>query len=373
MNNAVTADPLIWKEINKIENLQSIKNDWIKLFQTAPDRTIFLSYEWILNWSNIYWQKNWQLKVLIAYEHGTPVLIAPFYIQKPKRNYHTTKFYFLGQGEPEEEELMSEYCDLLVAPYVQDYWYDELTKKIKNANVDQFILKATLTNSHIQRVLNRLNYKSNIKSYTRYIIDCDKWDFLKLSKNTRSRYKRSQNQLRKIEAKFSWVPEENYENHLIVLAKFHQKRWGNKGKKGAFSHPNFIKFHHRLRKINNAASLKISAIVINGNPVAINYYLSDEHTLHFYQCGWDEANYSNFSLGLALHLWSIEQCSFKYYDFMMGGVNNSYKAKFGCQEVPMISNIVVINKWKFNLEQLINLSLKYCNRLNRQLKLLRNK
>jgi len=367
MPNTISADTLLWKEINQIEDIQSIKNDWVELFQTLPNKTIFLSYEWIVNWSNIYWQKNWQLKILIAYKHGTPVLIAPFYIQEPTRIYHTTKLYFLGQGEPEEEELMSEYCDLLIAPKLQSYLYAELAKKISTIKFDQLILKAILANSHIQRIIEILNYKSKLQHCARYIIDCDQWRFLKLSKNTRSRYKRSQNQLSKIEAKFSWVPKESYQSYLATLVKFHQQRWENKGKKGAFSHLNFIKFHHRLNKINNASSIKMSAILVDGQPIAINYYLSDENTLNFYQCGWDEKNFSNFSLGLTLHLWSIEHCTFKYYDFMMSGLNNSYKAKFYCQKIPMVNNDVIISKWKYNAEKLISLSLRYFSRLNNQL------
>jgi len=60
-------------------------------------------------------------------------------------------------------------------------------------------------------------------------------------------------------------------------------------------------------------------------------------TLHFYQSGWDETKYSKLSPGFALHLWSIENSSEDKYDFMLGGINDSYKTKFRTSKDPLYS------------------------------------
>ena len=159
--------------------------------------------------------------------------------------------------------------------------------------------------------------------------------------------------MNKLSATFKWIEKEDYECFSNLLAQFHQIRWKNKGKSGAFSENDFNKFHKNYRRAN-PDSIRISAIMVNNEPIAINYYLTDHTTLYFYQCGWDETNYAKLSPGFALHLWSIEHCEFESYDFMMGGLNDSYKSKFGCLQIPMVNNHVIINTWKYRLSKLIN-------------------
>ncbi|PCI57700.1 MAG: hypothetical protein COB45_02610 [Gammaproteobacteria bacterium] len=349
MNNK-TGNNITWQLISDIHTLSKIKEQWQSFAQQSSNPNPFSFPEWILNWYQVYWQKNWELATLVGYINNELVLVFPFYIQHSRQWPHLKVMYPLGQGEPEEAEISSEYCDVIISSRFENIILLELIEKLAELSVDQIICNAVLQNSHIIKFLEKAyEYKAPTSHY-RYRINCSKWTLQDLSKNTRSRYKRSNNQLKKINAKFHWVNSEDYMRYTALLIEYHQSLWEGRGYKGAFSHPNFKSFHNNYRSQH---SVKISAITVDNIPIAINYYFSDETTLYFYQCGWDSNNYANFSLGLALHLWSIENCHHKYYDFMMGDIKHSYKSKYGAQQEPMTNIAIEIKPRKVFINKLI--------------------
>ena len=95
-------------------------------------------------------------------------------------------------------------------------------------------------------------------------------------------------------------------------------------------------------------------VFIDKQPIAIHYYLVSDKTYHFYQSGWDEQNFAKLSPGLFLHYWSITHCPKQHYDFMMGGLKNSYKAKFNAEARAILSITVVKNPVKLFLSKVFN-------------------
>lgn len=295
----------------------------------------------------------------MVYHHDHLIAVAPFYLQKPKKWYQPTILYPLGQGEPEISEIASEYNDILIAPSYEDVVLTGLSKKLKSLKIDQVNWRATFPESNISKLLKQTYNFQSTANHAQYIIERANWSLDTLSKNTRSRYKRSLNQLKKTNTTFCWVDTKHYEKFTNILTQYHQNRWQEKGNNGAFSQQNFCNFHKNVRKERKGKLVKMSAIIIDECPIAINYYLVDDKTLYFYQCGWDEGNYAKLSPGLALHIWSIEHCEHQYYDFMMGSINDSYKTKFMCQKLPMTNiqvnlspNKIMLNKTlqKFGLK-----------------------
>jgi hypothetical protein len=349
MNNKMDNN-ITWRLISDIHTLGEISEQWQSVAQQSSNPTPFSSPEWILNWYQVYWQQNWELATLAGYINDDLVVVFPSYIQHSRQWPYLKVLYPLGQGEPEEAEVSSEYPDIQILPSFENIIYPALLEKLTELNVDQISWNAVLQNSHIIKLLEKTYESKPITSHFRYRIECFKWTLQELSKNTRSRYKRSNNQLKKINAEFHWVNSKDYMMYTTLLIEYHQSLWESRGNKGAFSHPNFKKFHNQFRTQN---SVKISAVTVDNTPIAINYYFSDETTLYFYQCGWDSNNHANFSLGLALHLWSIENCHYKYYDFMMGDIKHSYKSKYGAQREPMSNMVIKISPRKIFIHKLI--------------------
>jgi len=356
--NEQATDNIQWHLVTTFDDLNSLAMPWLKLVQQSSMASPFSSPQWLLTWYHTYWQSNWQLTTLVGYVDNNLIAILPCYIQNSLQWPHMKVLYPLGQGEPEEAEVSSEYCDAIIAKKYEAIVLPDLQKRLAEFNVDKIYWSAALQSSHIKGLLENAFKYTAVTTHSRYYVERTKWTLQNLSKNTRARYKRSNNQLKKINATYHWVDEKEHERYTNLLIEYHQSLWKSRGNKGAFAHEDFKRFHEKYRAKN---TIRISAIIVGNKPIAINYYFFDDTTLYFYQCGWDSESYANFSLGLSLHLWSIENCPNQYYDFMMGELKDSYKEKFAALREPMTNIDIKVNPNKVFLHKLIKklLLLKY--------------
>ncbi len=344
--------PLKWSIISDIHTLTLISDDWDSLNNAAPHSTIFNSPLWLFTWIEQYWQSEWQLYVIIARNNEKLVALAPFYIQPALHLGGINKLYPLGQGEPECSEVFSEYNDILILPEFEDSALAELAQLVQEIDIDQIIWRAALIDSHINALLFNIYNHSTQASGARYLIKGSDWATDNLSKNVRSRYRRGLNQLAKVEAKIDWVKKEDFEHYWLLMKEFHQRRWQNQDKTGAFASHEFNLFHREFRQ-QAPDNIAMSAIWVNDSPIAIHYYFVDSSTLYFYQSGWNEDEYSHLSPGLILHLWGIEHNTKPFYDFMMGKNQDSYKAKFSPLQQPMYNFAINFSPIKVMLHRIL--------------------
>ena len=339
--------------ISKLHSYIQLKTLFTEFAQTHeyPDQQ--RSAVTLNTWFNCYWQKNWQLHSIAYYQDDNLICLAPLFIEKSKSFPFTNTLYLVGQGEAEYAEAALEYLDLYIKPGYEKIVYPLLTNEINKLNFDQCIIKAIFENSHLAKILPQIKGELTQQNYAQYRVNNIHWQLTQLSKNTRSRINRCKNQLAKLDATVRWLAVDEYNDAWEVLKNYHQHRWQNKGKTGAFASYEFNSFHKTLRKQDNSM-VAMSAVFIGEQPIAIHYYLVSDDTYHFYQSGWDEQNSAKLSPGLFLHYWSITHCPKKYYDFMMGGLNNSYKAKFNADARAMLSITVVKKPVKLLLSKAFN-------------------
>ena len=330
-----------------------IFNGLLAEFGQGDEQFSLLSLSLLNTWFNSYWQKHWQLNCFTYYHGDEIICLAPFFIEKSKTFPFTKTLYLVGQGEPEYAEVALEYLDFFVKSGHEETVYLLLINAINKLNFDQCIVKAVFADSHIAKILPQIKGALTQQHYAQYKVNNTQWQLAQLSKNTRSRINRCKNQLAKLNSTVRWLTTEEYDSAWGLLKNYHQQRWQNKGKAGAFAAPEFTAFHKALRE-NNSDAIAMSAVFIDKQPIAIHYYLVSDSTYHFYQSGWDEQNFAKLSPGLFLHYWSITNCPKKNYDFMMGGLNNSYKAKFNADARPMLSITVVKNSVKLFLNKVFN-------------------
>jgi hypothetical protein len=310
-----------------------------------------------MQWKSTFWDDSWSLHLYIAFKNDECVLFAPFYIKKSKHFPYIKTLTLLGQGENELFEISSEYQDIFVQQNYQ-YLLSELNQKLTALDYDNISFNALLNNAHILRLLSNMEKSHVINVGTRYIYSSEIDQVPRLSKNNKSKFNKCINKLTALNASFIWVEKEDFTAYWELMKQFHQVRWSKLGKTGAFSHAKFSDFHNNFRE-SNQEDIRISAVVVNNKPIAIHYYFSSNDTLYFYQSGWDEENYAMVSPGFALHLWSMNNCSETFYDFMMGSIHNSYKAKLGCNHKSKMYNVTLVrNKLKCLLAKFIN-KLKY--------------
>ena len=355
---------LQWSKITNSSQIFLLKEQWEDLNNSVNNNNLFTSYFWMKNWLDIFQQDHWEYHIFTVYLNKKLVAIAPFYTQKALKWNQPKTLYLLGQGEPEISGVCSEYIDLLITSEHKETVINRLAKEINSLQVDRMICRAILYNSNISSFINESFHYTPRSRHLRYMIETKIWTLRSISKNTLSRYKRSVNQLSKINAKICWIEQADFNEYFLIMAKLHQKRWQLKGQNGAFSHTDFKQFHQQIMKKDSQINIKMSAVIVNGQPIIIHYYLADLTTLYFYQSGWDEENHSKLSLGMFLHLWSIQNCEHKYYDFMMGNIKSSYKAKFICEEVPMTNIEIIFTPWKNYLNKLLAKASNYMKLLS---------
>lgn len=319
-------DLVEWEVIENMDVLFQQQKEWQKLCDNIPD-SLFASPMWIFCWIETYWQDYWELKVIKGTVNNEIVVFAPLYIQKSKSFFSKITLIPLGQGEPEYSEVTSEYQDILIKkPY--SYLIPELKQLIKKINFSRVYWNALLPSSNVLSIFSSFSeYGSLIGN--RYLIDKSSKTKFSLSKNNRYKLNKMRKILNQRKARFFWLQEERYDEYWDIMRSFHQSRWNQKNKLGAFFNDDFSKFHSKFRACGKT---KISVLELDGKPIAINYYLSDFTTLYFYQSGWD-SDLSKLSPGFSLHMWSIESCTEKAYDFMMGTNDKSYKNQFGCNRI----------------------------------------
>jgi len=312
---------IIWKNITCINELTKLKEQWQKLADNCKDG-LFTSPKWILPWLETYWQDSWKLRVIIGFENGELTVFIPFYSQPHCYNLISI-LYPLGQGEPENEEISSEYQDILIDPKSFCSIID-ITHQILKINYTAIYWRSLLSKS------NWLKFKNNLPSFNqyllgyRYLLNTDKEQCL--SKNAKTKWGRLQKKLDRNNAKFFWMENDSVNNYWDNLIELHTSRWKKLDQLGAFSKTQFSMFHKKFIQENET---KVSVLKINNQVIAINYYLVNNQTLYFYQSGW-ELTYKQYSPGFCLHQWSIENNSARNYDFMMGSISNSYKSMYGC-------------------------------------------
>lgn len=352
MFNKKTNKNIEWKTIESIQELIALKDEWQLLYVKQHHKNPFCCPLWILNWYHIYWQNNWELKVLAGFVDGKIIVFVPTYLQREKYWPFLTTMYPLAQGEHEEIELATEYIDILIESQWKSVALPYIHKWFNLQPVDIICWNAILSGSNVHTMAISIGNTKLIET-SRYIIKNKDWNEKNLSKNTKKRINKNRNKLAKVHTELKWLNKKELEDYWPMMVKFHQKRWQVEGKKGAFKGREFSEFHKNIINSKQKIIPLFSVLLINNKVAAIHYYLAVGDTLHFYQSGWDSTSMARYSPGLSLHLWSIKNNPYQYYDFMMGNKLDSYKSQFGCDLELMLNINVSIRPYKIILHQII--------------------
>ncbi len=344
--------PLTPVVVTNVSEFSGLHDEWNRLLDRSRSRSICLTWEWLFTWWEVYGGAETELRILLLRSGETLVGIAPFIIM-PTTEFFLTRIRtlrFLGTGEPEWEEVASEYLDIIavdgyeiqVAQCVWSYFQSSYLQWDQIVFND--VMDDSLVITHLQKIMNESGIHSRHEHIgTRYRVDLPgSWsDYLAtLDNGTKKRllYKR-----RKLERAGS-VEEEQIAELTEVdaafseLVRLHALRWVSRGRTGVFISERFFTYHkkliHRLlpRGILNLRLLRLDKVVISA---LYNFRCGTAD--YFYQTGFDVEGASKYSPGLVSHSYAIEdaiRAGMKKYDFMKGGTV-SYKSEFGCQESPM--------------------------------------
>ena len=338
------------KIITNTDDFFSLQHQWQQLVVDTPHLSFSTYWEWLSLWWEIYATADDQLYVICCYQQQQLIAIAPFYLK-------ANSLYFIGTGEPEHEEVASEYLDIICAASNSEKSAKVIAEEINgNTAIQHCYFFNFLANSTITKLCQLIEaefMQRPIIAGTRYLRSLA--TPMKNSK-TLLRYEKKFKQLNgQIK---STASANELETHWQSFIDLHQMRWQKNGKPGVFSEQKFIKFHQRFSKIAlQQHFLELYVMVIDDKPIAAFYGFRNQQTISFYQGGFDQAFSPNISPGKLLHFLLIDNfkdSNIKYYDFMKGAQKDSYKAQLSNHSEPMfnatlhrknIYNLVYKLKW----------------------------
>ncbi|WP_070796010.1 GNAT family N-acetyltransferase [Thalassotalea crassostreae] len=332
------------KIITNLDDFFSLQHQWQQLVVSAPQLSFSVYWEWLSLWWEIYANSDDQLYVVCCYKQQQLIAIAPFYLKNDS-------LYFIGTGEPEHEEVASEYLDIICAINDGEECAKVIAENINaNTAIQHCYFYNFLASSTIAKFCDQVTLKfmkRKVVSGTRYLRSLN--TPMKNSK-TMLRYQKKFIQLNgQIKPTASL---EELELHWQSLIELHQLRWQKNGKPGVFCEEKFIRFHQRFCKIALQKNyLELYVMIIDEKPIAAFYGFRNQQTVSFYQGGFDQTFSPNISPGKLLHFLLIEQFkkgNIAFYDFMKGSQKDSYKEQL-CNQSESMYNATLHRKNAYNL------------------------
>lgn len=328
------------KVIRTRSELGELAGVWNAFVDRCPGGNVFLTWEWISNWVEVYLPEDRLLTVVIS-DGGAPRAIAPLCVQE-KRFVGGAKIKvlrFLGSGE-----VCADHLDMMVTGDREGEWsrriWDELFGPLRR-EWDVFEYYDAPGASSILEAFGRFAKKDTrcIKSESvgdticPYLDLPGSWEeFLEQCGGTR-RYTISYS-MRKLaeqgnlEKRFCEKADE-VDGFMEAFISLHQKSWNARGKPGAFSSTRFAEFHRRVAKeFLEKGVLFLCSFHLDGRHVGSFYGFQYGGTVSYYLLGVETNPVKRVKTGTAVLGHCIEEAirrGCKEFDFLRGDEEYKYR------------------------------------------------
>lgn len=330
-------------------------DEWRALSAKAST-CFFMSWEWHYTWWQIYSTQVDQL-YLVRFTQGDELVgLLPMYANRSGLGLRRT-LLFLGTGEAREDEVATEYLDVIAHP--------EHEVQVANAAIDwlcacegwgkvelRFMLDDALLRQAYQR--RETVYFVERSVGFRYRVDLAQDEPAHMEKKSKSRQKRLERSRRALEkdgglAQISVDSAVGLNNAFKQLTELNHERQATKLRKSVFSSDKFRAFHRQLaERIYDLNAVDIHQFRLGHKLLAVLYCFYDEHTCYYYQSGFSKREANRYMPLTFAHLAEIERnraTNRSYYD-LMRAEPPSYKEDFGCETTPMVTTFLFCTKWR---------------------------
>lgn len=322
--------------INTAEQFQGLRAEWQELLEQSRSSTIFLSWEWLANWWEVYGARH-RLHVVTARDSsGDLVGAAPLKLTRKRviGLLDLTVAGFIGHGE----DVVPEYLDFVVRSGLEASVSQAMLKRLLgDGRVQALDLKPFCSTSpNLPWVRGQLGHRpgySAVLPFSRCPIIRlpDSWEAYLAGKSRNFRKKLREYQRRcerdwNIEIRRSRTPEELHRD-LLHLISTHHKRW--LGASAAFSSAEYIRFHTALSAaLLERDRLRLHIMSHEGRPIAALYCFKYGNRYYYYQSGRDP-KYAKHRVGFVLLQAAIKdaiQDGMKVFDLLTG--TEEYKERW---------------------------------------------
>ena len=331
--------------VDRFSDLQPFARDWNRLLQASSTDSVFLTWEWISRWWEVYGGRC-ALNVLLAWRGEQLVGIAPLMIGRHPRfgSAGPRVLMMIGQGgdtlaerfafiteRDAEGELAKCFVQHLLGP-VARAWDMMLFERVLDSPGKDRLVEA-LEEARLEVELSA----EHLAPYTDLPGDMEAFLASK-SRNFRSQYRSSckkLEQLGDVHLRYAGtdiaIPEA-----IAVLARLHRQRFAEES--ASFRTEAYVRFHTHLAQAFFARGwLWLVVLEVAGEPIAARYDYVYSNKVWCMQGGWDP-RYGAIRPGMILTgtviKWAIER-GLAEYDFLCG--EEQYKDRWASAERRMTS------------------------------------
>ena len=341
----------------------TLRDEWLDL-ENRSDITIFLSWQWLGHWLQVY-EPN--ASVLRVWDDDRLIGMGLVVETEERRHgllksrairLHQTGHKLLDQIWIEYNGFLSERGrESEVAEMCLSHLCDAMPEW------DEFIVGAIDAEA-----ADRYRQISGLHKHVRWQAPCFGVDLNKLRRSgghyldTLSRNTRHQiNRCHRLYMERGEVVLERPDSIEGALALFdrigpmHLQRWGAGPDESGFANPDFVRFHRELIRAEwPEGGVDLVSVKAGGQEVASFYNLIYKQVVYFYLGGMAVENDNRFKPGLLGHSLCIEDYrhhGFHYYDFMGGA--ERYKGNLGVAHRQLVQISLQRPRFKLKLEQAI--------------------
>lgn len=337
---------------------------WNALLRRSRSDSVFLTWEWIATWWEVF-GKRFRLLLLTAEDPpGTLIGIAPLMVglRRSAAKLPFRALMFIGQ----QADTFAEYLDWIIEPGREEEvgaaFCDTLRQELA-ADWDFLFFERILTTSPNLPILERQTTSRRFATHRERLLPSPyttlpaSWEQLlaQKSRNFRSQWNNSWNRLRAAgEVRFQYAGAElPIERALEEVARLHRERWGTRSR--SFSTEEYLAFHRRLAaRFHENGWLLLVVLTLDGRNIGARYDFVYGDKLWCIQGGWSP-EFADQRVGMLLTgtvmRWGIEH-GLREYDFLGGEAD--YKRRWATGERTM-TNLVACNPsslrglaWKWN-------------------------
>lgn len=308
------------RHIYSLDDFESIRESWEKLFNQRNIKTAFLTWEWLFAWWSTHHEGR-ELWLITAWRIDELVGIAPLMLSQERK--YSLRFRFLqslGAPNTDESDFITKDGDINVLSALCQYILQNRNKwDALRLHEHRSNLPST---KFIRDTLSRANliiHSQEMPHY--YLTTSGSWDayFKTLSKNLRQNIER---RIRRTQETFS-LTFEHYKGHDVTWA--HLETIFEINKNGSFPEKyesdSERRLHRKLLDIMKPKGwIEIAFISLDGKPVAFEYGFNVDGHFEDWRTGYN-TNYGKLGIGKILLYFLFKELfnrGYSNFDFLRG-------------------------------------------------------
>lgn len=336
------------KEITNSLEWEKYSGDWNALLSISSSNHIFLTYEWLSTWWEIFGNEK-GLGILLAFDGTQLKGIAPLYINK-ERVFKVLRFigsrvvpadflnFIVESGR--EPEIIPAFMNHL---FREIHWDKMFLSDMKDEPNTITSLKNWLTNHHCPFSLEKHYPCPSVEIPGTMEGFLAKVDPIFLGGLKKSRPRQLHRLLRDHQVEFhSSVGQNEYRRTLEKLFLLHEERWQLEKKVGQFHNPHRKEFYKRIsKKMLEKNWLRLASLKVDGNEEAVLLGIAYSDDYYYLQIGCGLRG-RQLKAGNVLFYYIFESIigQIKTFNFLRG--KDAYKYKWGAVD----TFTVLLTSWK---------------------------